>query len=396
MHGVSTWQFLDHLNHWYKTRYPNSKPIPEYLVYGRSLAICSHGKDLVRLISIIEEATSTSGLRAATFQVLHGVTSRKCSGVVKHGRSWCPACFLEWSKAGLVPYDKLQWCCQHIVRCVEHGIRLSECCPSCGRKQRYYDALKPIDVCRNCGASLIGNPATWKRATQPTAGERDVLDLIRFTTSNPRMELVKQAPSKFLNEVHDRQLGITLSRSLGMAQTKLVACGESRQKPTFNSMLKIAAACDVPLVLILTEPKTAATIAALDVKWNKIVGPVHHSRLGKRTRNYIERALTKIVSNPDKDIAPTITCVCHSMCISSGFLAYNYRHLYNAIKIRHRRYITRIQQHKLTAAQRALREDLFVETSIRRDFHVQGCFPFCISGLIALFLEILQQFRNFP
>jgi len=359
-HGVSTWQFIAHVHQWYGSQKGNHTSFPVYLLYAQSLAICSYGEDLGNLISIIEKCCHVTGLRAASFQVLHDVLSRKCIGVVKPSREWCPACYAERRRTGLVLYDKLQWCSKYIVRCQDHKIALSDKCPACGKRQKYYDAIKPIDVCKSCNASLIGDPSKWQIMREPTEGEYDILTLIDHVANDPNVRLKANAVRDFINGVHKRKLSRVLSRALDLAPSHLVAYQRQLHKFTLKGLIKITTTLDVPLVLLLTQPETAASIASLDIQWNKVIGKVHQPKFSAHTKRLIKLKLIEIIHDSNTEHAPGLNKICVSLGVSRGFMAHNFPVQVRAIILRRKRYISRKRMREYSTVARMLRDELYV------------------------------------
>lgn len=77
----------------------------------------------------------------------------------KHGRmkrhaSWCPYCYQEWKDRNLILYEPLVWLVDDVKLCPVHWSQLSDQCPHCHSMLKYFNHVRFIGYCYQCGEWL--------------------------------------------------------------------------------------------------------------------------------------------------------------------------------------------------------------------------------------------------
>lgn len=265
IHGVSPYQFVRHLHGWWARENPTDPAVPEYIITSGVTAVCGSGQDTKKLVEILTIATDVPGLRAGTLLFLGNVISNSGRLAIKSHRAWCPACMSEAAHRKVTVYDRLLWRLRNITRCPIHQLELVTACPGCRRKQTRYSGSGDLTCCHLCDATLIPEPGNWRHESRPAFGERDLMELLMISSRQPDKVFDPDAYTSFCAAVDYR--GTRRARTWDEVEfRKLTHSLRGRFRPTVHHLLKAAAVVNVPLALMLEEPRAAASVAAVPLQ----------------------------------------------------------------------------------------------------------------------------------
>lgn len=86
-------------------------------------------------------------------------------GLLRPYKAWCPACYEEWEKLGIVLHEPLLWSLKLVTVCVRHQQRLQHQCPNCYRSLYWLEWNSRPGFCSRC--------LTWLGKTECS---REMLD----------------------------------------------------------------------------------------------------------------------------------------------------------------------------------------------------------------------------
>ena len=116
-------------------------------------------------IGAFQEATHRQDLCRLTLLPIRKLISGMF--LLRKRRAWCPACYHEDQKSGLV-YERLLWAIKIVAVCPFHLRPLEEHCPFCNRQQPALAVSSRPGYCSACG-NWLGEPSS---ATIPKWGNR--------------------------------------------------------------------------------------------------------------------------------------------------------------------------------------------------------------------------------
>jgi hypothetical protein len=116
-------------------------------------------------IGAFQEATHRQDLCRLTLVPLTKVISGMF--LLRKRRAWCPSCYHEDRKSGLV-YERLLWAIKIVAVCPFHLRPLEERCPFCIRQQPALAVSSRPGFCSACG-NWLGEPSS---GTSPKSGNR--------------------------------------------------------------------------------------------------------------------------------------------------------------------------------------------------------------------------------
>ena len=297
IHGISVWQLVRHMHGWWARTY-HYYTFPKYLLSTALFGPCAHGNDVARLLTIVETATGTTALRAATIQPLRDVLPPNATLIFKSKRAWCPACFIEQLQSVGFIYEPLLWALRNIDRCPEHQLELIDRCPNCGQAQTLYPATTNLAHCAQCGASLIPDPKQWKKARQPALGEGDLVELISLWAKEPTLTFSRNAYPRFIRLFESNWLN-SRNKWIDLARARLICHSSHYGQPQLRTLLHIATIAGVSVSLLLEDPATASSIAMLPTRWPvkipRAARPIYSSKYKRAIKRVLMRSLNVAV-----------------------------------------------------------------------------------------------------
>jgi len=91
----------------------------------------------------------------------------KGAGLISRTPRWCKLCLRERRARAEGPYFPLAWSLELDAACSKHCIKLSDCCPWCGRRQPIIPFAPYLDRCAYCNGWL----ASENREDRPVAAK---------------------------------------------------------------------------------------------------------------------------------------------------------------------------------------------------------------------------------
>ncbi len=369
LHGVTVHQFLSHIDANRRALTGDDRNVVHRVFYERGNALCAYGQDVADVVAAVSEAVGEPDLRVATFLVLRGALSRRTQGLLKRNRAWCPACFADALRENRVPYERLYWLSAHCYRCVFHNIRLVEQCPHCRSFQRGYavgrsvEGGRTIAHCNHCGRSLVGEPHQWIVDRIPGYGEKEILELVRLSVENPRVEIRSDAVRIFLREYELSLFGECADPALSLPLR------DESSTPLIDKALGIALAHNVPLKLLLQEPELASRTAISTM--SPAIRPVA-SRQKRECDIRQELEFHLWVAWVDLRVGlldeSSLAAVCKEVGVSTGYARYHYPDLCIRLENRRRKAIGTRHELRGAAIRKCLGEGLYdkYETGVIR------------------------------
>lgn len=104
-----------------------------FFYYSRNLN--GFTPNVIKYVKALNILTGRNDLEELTFLSCQNILNLK--GLLKKTKSYCPVCYQENQKNGLVVYDQLLWTCKPINICPIHNIKLLDYC-------HYDDCKKPL------------------------------------------------------------------------------------------------------------------------------------------------------------------------------------------------------------------------------------------------------------
>jgi hypothetical protein len=171
------------------------------------------------LVRLLEQLTFRNDLLYLT--ALPYSQSISVMYLMRHHRSWCPACFDQWAQEEHTIFEPLFWTFSVSKVCPVHYIELEDTCYNCAKKMYPYYAKQQIGYCDYC-KSWLGNSET-KIHTLP-------VENYQFFAVNSLCNIIAQTPKT-------KSLPIK-NRSKALFQ-KLAQEFTDGKKKTFSKMCKL-------------------------------------------------------------------------------------------------------------------------------------------------------------
>ena len=321
-HRVTPHQLLALMEPPRKRRDKRKRRLLTRIAYERGMVLCSSSFDTQLFVDRVKECTGTQNLECATFLPLRSAISRRPTGITKHYRAWCPACYGEALRKHEVIYDRLYWVSAYSRRCVIHNIRLVDQCLQCNAFQRRFHTSGNLTLCYVCGHSLIGTPDSWVQDASPAYGEKEILEIIGYFIQNPQNPFTCNILPRFWETLRALQRGHFVTRQLYGYRAPWFA------HPLLSVLVGTAVAHDVSLVLLLTDPELAAhaancsliaTVAPIHLRRKKIA-PIVHLKLRER----LDAAIALAIRH---ELPPSLKSLCNGLGVSTGYARYHFNDL---------------------------------------------------------------------
>lgn len=173
-----------------------------------------------------------------------GIFPEKGAGLISRHPRWCKPCLRERYSRVVGSYFPLAWSLELHAVCGRHGIRLSDSCPCCGRKQPIIPFVPCLDRCAYCNGWLAAENRTDRSvAAEPwelwMAGA--IGDMIAHNPDAGAC-VTGEAFRSLLPALVDRHADgekKRFSKLLGMTETTMSCWITKGKKPTFPQFLKL-------------------------------------------------------------------------------------------------------------------------------------------------------------
>jgi hypothetical protein len=207
-----------------------------------SKTLNSVGEYASGFVRLAEELTGRSDLRYLTMLPWRGVIPDVGTGLLAKEPKWCRQCLSVQRDSKQDRYTPLAWSLHLYNVCALHGIRMTDRCPSCARKQPFIPRLPMQDHCDHCGGWL-GQQKSFDEAVAPTQREiwlaKAIADMVShgaYADEHVTQQRLQSILSGFVAdyaEGNKRQL----SRMLGLTEASMVCWIVKGKKPLLPQLL---------------------------------------------------------------------------------------------------------------------------------------------------------------
>jgi hypothetical protein len=190
------------------------------------------------------ELTSREDLPLLTMLPWHGIFPEKGAGLISRHPRWCKLCLREHYSRAKKSYFPLAWSLELHAVCGRHGIRLSDSCPCCGRKQPIIPFVPHLDQCAYCSGWLAAENQTDQFVAAKTweLWMADAIDDMIAHNPDAGARVTGEAFRSLLPALVDQHADgekKRFSKLLGMTETTMSCWITKGQKPTFPQFLKL-------------------------------------------------------------------------------------------------------------------------------------------------------------
>lgn len=325
-HQIGCSQLMSCMNRWAADAGLIRSKFPKHALFNTTLYLCSYGQTVQYVVDLLEVATGCSGLRAMTFLALSGITTAHTHGTVKAHRTWCPVCLRDAMKSGSIIYEKLYWIASVMERCVEHRIQLEDRCYNCYSLQRAWRGANGMGHCFNCAACLVSPEKNWIRRPNPGFGETDVVNLVARMSASPDIPFAKNPYERFINALRSRHVD-QLFASTGMRLYNIDPTHLKTTTPKLSSLLRLAAAFDVPLLTILEDPEGAANLVSPPLVAHPPLPTIPRLKHSDSSRTSLRRLLLRAIHDVKLGKVRSLKEVCQIAGVTKGYAYYGFPEL---------------------------------------------------------------------
>jgi hypothetical protein len=323
VHHVGSSQLMSCMSSWATGAGLMKLKLPKHALFRTNLALCSYGQTVQQVVDLLEAATGCSGLNAMTFLALSGATAIHTHGTVKTRRAWCPVCLRDALKSGSVIYERLNWIARVTERCIDHGIRLEDRCHGCWSLQLAWNVSDGMGRCSKCGTSLVSPEKEWVRQRYPVLGETNVLDLVTRISANPDLRFARNAYQRFITALRSRHID-QLFASTGMRLYNIDPTHLKTTTPRIASLLRLAAAFDIPLLAILEDPEGAANLVSPPLVAHPPLPTIPRLKRSDSIRGSLRRLLLRAMRDVKFGKVRSLKEVCQMAGVTRGYAYYSF------------------------------------------------------------------------
>lgn len=195
-------------------------------------------------VDATEALTSREGLQWLTILPWQGLFPAKGAGLLSRHPRWCKACLREQHTQENGVYFPLAWSLELHAACGKHGVRLSDSCPWCSRRQPIIPFAPYLDRCAYCNGWLAlengtDHPAaaeSWELWMAGAIGDMIAHnpDAAAYATGEAFRSLLPALVDRHADGEKKR-----FSKLLGMTETTMSCWITKGKKPTFPQFLKL-------------------------------------------------------------------------------------------------------------------------------------------------------------
>ncbi len=209
-----------------------------------SKTLNSVGEYASGFVRLAEELTGRSDLRFLTMLPWRGIIPEVGTGLLATEPKWCRHCLAQQRDSRQDRYSPLAWSLHLYNVCAEHGIRMTDRCPHCAKKQPFIPRLPMHDHCDYCGCWL-GQQKSFDDVVAPTEREiwlaRAIADIVSHGIYADEHVSQKRLQSILSGFVADYAGGEKRqqSRMLGLTETSMACWIIKGKKPLFPQLLDV-------------------------------------------------------------------------------------------------------------------------------------------------------------
>jgi hypothetical protein len=286
--------------------------------------------------------TMRDDIKLLTMLPWRGVVPSIGNGLLGRHPKWCKACLGEFRGNRQGAYFPLGWYLELGTACRKHGIRLSDCCPWCQRRQPFLPFAPYIERCAYCNGWL----GTKSRMEQLLPAEEwefwlagAIGDMIGHNPNAGECvsgEAFRRILLGLVEEHAGGEKGV-FSRAMEMTKTTMSCWLTKGRKPLLPQFLKLCHRVGMLPSELFGMSKSAAK-PALDT----VCMPSRLHRIGtkfglRETSNQaIAQALEQIVE--DVSDCRSMAEVAQALGTTRGYLNYWHRASCRAISVRHKKH----------------------------------------------------------
>lgn len=209
--------------------------------YEYSSAINGVGKTSEEMIQSFEFLTFRNDLKYLTMNPSNKIIPAK--GLMRPFRAWCPVCFEDSYRNNEPIYEPLLWSIKVVSHCPTHGIKLSEVCSLCSKKNYALSRYSRVGYCSACG-SWLGKPDL-------NSGQEKLGEYERYINQNVR-EIITLLPTAMqidkvfftenlqtlINQVSSGSIK-KFAKNTGIPLTNLRVWKDGKHQPSLEWLIKI-------------------------------------------------------------------------------------------------------------------------------------------------------------
>lgn len=205
----------------------------------------------------------------------------------KPHRAWCPSCYEEDRKVGVV-YEHLAWAIKLVTVCARHRTPLLDSCQGCGRCQPALAVFSCPGHCSHCGQWLGADAAERyeahaDRSAKPSEYELyasvAVGELLAVGRTAGRLSLARFRRNLLICMAHVAEGNANaLSELAGISKSAVQSWITTRMRPRLDVLLRMCSRLGVAIAAILTSRRLA------DVDWRVVEG--HCPMIDRRVKRY--------------------------------------------------------------------------------------------------------------
>lgn len=288
-------------------------------------------------VRIAEELNGRSDLRFLTMLPWRGVIPEVGTGLLAAEPKWCRQCLADQRESKQERYSPLAWSLDLYRVCVNHGIRMTDRCPRCARKQPFIPRLPLQDHCDYCGCWL-GLQKILDEQIAPTEREiwlaEAIADMVShgaYAEEHVTQQRLQSILSVFVTDYAEGQKR-QLSRMLGLTETSIACWTAKGKKPLLPQLLDICQQFGLlPTEMFMgNQPKeipfTNDHPKLYDIQQRQDVDATERERL--------RIVLTKIANDPADH--RSLTEVSSTLGVTKNYLIYWFKELCMIVTTKHR------------------------------------------------------------
>jgi transcriptional regulator with XRE-family HTH domain/AraC-like DNA-binding protein len=191
----------------------------------------------------------------------------------KPHRAWCPVCYEEERKSGIV-YEQLAWAMKLVTVCPRHRTALVDNCRFCNRRQPALAVFSCPGYCSHCGRWL-GAEETHSPGDHPNRyAEPSQYDLYASIAVGELLAVVRSARrlslARFRNNLRICATRLaegnpnSLADLTGTSKSAIQSWIATRMRPRLDVLLRISSVIGISIAALLTTRRLAA------VDWNRV------------------------------------------------------------------------------------------------------------------------------
>lgn len=307
-----------------------------------SKTLNSVGEYASGFVRLAEEHTGRCDLRYLTMLPWRGVIPDVGTGLLAAEPKWCRQCLADQRDSKLDRHTPLAWSLDLYKVCVAHGIRMTDRCPRCAKKQPFIPRLPMQDHCDYCGCWL-GQQKSLDAAVAPTEREiwlaKAIVDMVSsgtYADAHVTQQRLKSILSGFVADYAEGEKR-QLSRLLGLTETSMACWIVKGKKPLLPQLLDVCHKFGLFPAEMLSGVKPAVIPFAINQP--KLYCIRGRLELDAPERERLHTKLTEIANDPSDH--RSLTEVSSVLGARKNFLIYWFKNICATVTAKHRKEMQR-------------------------------------------------------